>query len=58
MYEELEVYSGDKTQCDNCQREFGAGEVIVVDSVHNLSFCYSGADNAGVQWFIVFLGGK
>ena len=40
-YEELEEYRGDKTACDNCDREFTEGEMITVDN-RGRTFCFSG----------------
>lgn len=41
QYSELQEYDGEKTRCDNCEREFKSGEVVTVEVNKNLVFCYS-----------------
>ncbi len=55
-YEDLEEYEGDKTACDNCDREFTDGEVITVDSKGH-TFCYSD-DHGGCLIAFVFSFGE
>ena len=40
---ELALYSGNKLKCDNCSRQFKSGEIVSVDKLRKLIFCYSDA---------------
>lgn len=55
-YEELEEYCGDKTVCDNCDREFEDGEIITVDN-NGRTFCYSDSEG-GCAIAFVFSSGE
>lgn len=48
----LRVYGGEKSRCDQCEREFCEGEVISVDERSNLVFCYSDAMGGCVMAYV------
>lgn len=56
-YQSLSAYSGKKTACDNCSRQFNAGEVISVNEGQGLVFCYSDAGGGCVPAY-TFTSGK
>ena len=43
-YQDLEVYTGPKTGCDQCKRAFATGQVINVNDKNGLVFCDSDSD--------------
>ena len=43
-YSELQEYEGDKTKCDQCEREFTEGEIITVCVEKDYVFCFTGPE--------------